>query len=93
MGIVNAANEQYGYIYDDPMISQHYDKTWKHSIYNAAMNVFNESKALNKPTGEIALELAEKLSFENHPIFGHRGEQIIKSLVKSNWAKEYTNQK
>ena len=86
MGIVNCANEQYGYINDDPMILKHYDKNSEDSIYNRAMNVFNESKNKQKPTGQVALELADKLSKENHPIFGHRGEQIIKSLVNSNWA-------
>ncbi|MCP5062986.1 MAG: Glu/Leu/Phe/Val dehydrogenase [Ignavibacteriae bacterium] len=86
MGIVNCANEQYGYIENDPNINQHYDKTWERSIHQTAMQVFIESKKQNKPTGKIALEIAEKLSLENHPIFGHRGEQIIKSLVQSNWA-------
>lgn len=88
MGIVNCANEQYGYIENDPIIYQHYDKEWEHSIHKVASKVFLESKENNKPTGEIALKLAEELSFENHPIFGHRGEQIIKSLVKSDWLEE-----
>ncbi len=87
MGIVNCANEQYGYITNDPIINQHYNKDWEHSIYQTAMQVFNNSKNKNKPTGEVALELAEKLSLENHPIFGHRGEKIIKSLIASNWAE------
>jgi glutamate dehydrogenase/leucine dehydrogenase len=81
MGIVTCANEQYGYVKDDKFIYQHYDKEWKHSIYSTATQVFAESRDKNTPTGEIALEMAEKLSFENHPIFGHRGEQIIASLV------------
>ena len=85
MGIVNCANEQYGYIDSDPNILQHFDKNWNHSIYKTAMNVFENSKNENLPTGQIALELAEKLSLENHPIFGHRGQEIIKSLVNRNW--------
>ena len=85
MGIVNCANEQYGYVNNDPMILQHYDKEWEHSIYNRAIQVFTESKEKQKPTGQVALQLADKLSRENHPIFGHRGQQIIKSLVDSNW--------
>jgi len=85
MGIVNCANEQYGYIDDDPNITQHFNRNWKHSIFQTAISVFNESKINNKPTGEVALELAEKLSFENHPIFGHRGKQIIKSLIEGGW--------
>lgn len=85
MGIVNCANEQYGYINDDPMILQHYDNNWDHSIFKRAMQVFTESKVKQKPTGQVALELADSLSKENHPIFGHRGQLIIKSIIDSNW--------
>jgi len=81
MGIVTCANEQYGYVTDDEFIHQHYDKNWKYSIYATANQVFSESKEKNIPTGEIALDMAERLSFENHPIFGHRGEKIIDSLI------------
>jgi hypothetical protein len=38
------------------------------------------------PTGQIAVRLAEKLSLEPHPVFGHRGRQIIDSLVADRWA-------
>ncbi len=85
MGIVNCANEQYGYVDNDKMILQHYDKEFEHSIYKTAIKVFKDSKSSGEPTGKIALILAEELSYENHPIFGHRGEQIIKSLIKSDW--------
>lgn len=85
MGIVNCANEQYGYINDDPMITQHFDKSWEGSIYNIAMKVFSESAQLSIPTGKVALDLADKLSKVDHPIFGHRSVEIIKSLVESNW--------
>jgi len=88
MGIVNCANEQYGNLKDDPMILQHYDKNWEHSIYHVATDVFLQSINENEPTGKIALKLAEKLSFVNHPIFGHRGINIIKSLINSNWVNQ-----
>jgi len=88
MGIVNCADEQYGYIDNDPNINRHYDRSWKHSIFQTAMQVFSESKNKSKPTGEIALNIAEKLSLENHPIFGHRGEKIIESLVKNKWEND-----
>ena len=42
-------------------------------------------KKKNKPTSEVAVHLADKLSKENHPIFGHRGKQIINSLVEDKW--------
>ena len=73
---------------NDPIIYQHYDREWEHSIHKVASRVFTESRSSKKPTGEIALKLAEELSYENHPIFGHRGEQIIKSLIKSDWLKK-----
>ncbi|MBT8381845.1 MAG: leucine dehydrogenase [Ignavibacteria bacterium] len=85
MGIVTCANEQYGYINNDPLIESHFSNELEHSIYNRAMQVLNESKNENKPASEIALQLANKLSKENHPIFGHRGKEIIKSLVENKW--------
>jgi len=85
MGIVTCANEQYGYINNDPMIENHFSRSWEHSIFNRALQILKESKEKNIPTAEIALKLADKLSRENHPIFGHRGRQIIKSLVENKW--------
>lgn len=85
MGIVTCANEQYGYINNDPMIENHFSRDWEHSIFNRTMQVLKESKENNIPTAEIALKLADKLSRENHPIFGHRGKEIIKSLVENKW--------
>ena len=88
MGIVTCANEQYGYVNNDPLIELHFSKDWEHSIYNRTKQVLNESKKTNKPTSEIALELADKLSKENHPIFGHRGKKIIDSLVENKWEQQ-----
>lgn len=85
MGIVNCANEQYGYVSNDSMIEQHFSKDWDYSIYRTAIKVLEESNSSNKPTGEIALKIADELSKVNHPIFGHRGKEIIKSLVENEW--------
>ena len=85
MGIVTCANEQYGYINNDPMIQDHFSRDWEHSIFNRAKQVLKESREKNILTAEIALRLADKLSRENHPIFGHRGREIIKSLVENKW--------
>ncbi len=85
MGIVTCANEQYGYINNDPMIENHFSRNRKHSIFNRTLQILNESKEKNIPTSDIALKLAYKLSRKNHPIFGHRGKQIIKSLVENEW--------
>lgn len=87
MGIVTCANEQYGYVNNDPLIQDHFSRNWEHSIFNRTKQVLKESKEKNIPTAEIALKLAEKLSRENHPIFGHRGKELIKSLVENNGHK------
>ena len=85
MGIVTCANEQYGYVNNDPLIQNHFSKDWKHSIFNRTKQVLTDSRNQNIPTAEIALNLADNLSRENHPIFGHRGKEIIKSLVENKW--------
>jgi len=85
MGIVTCANEQYGYVKNDPLIELHFSKDWEYSIYNRTTQVLNEANKSKKPTSEIALKIADKLSEENHPIFGQRGKEIIKSLVENKW--------
>ncbi len=87
MGIVNCADEQSGYVNGDPMIEKHLTKDWNYSIHKMTMNVLSESRESGKPTGAMAVEMAEKLSLENHPIFGHRGKLIIESLVENGWEK------
>lgn len=85
MGIVNCANEQYGYVNNDPAIEQHLETNWKHSIHQTCLTVLKESKRTGQPTSKIAVKLADRLSKENHPIFGHRGQLIIESLVENRW--------
>jgi leucine dehydrogenase len=85
MGIVNAANEQYGYITGDPLFERHLSKDWEHSVFGTTLRVLEESKTTGVPSGKIAVQLAERLSLEPHPIFGHRGRQIIRSLVSDRW--------
>jgi leucine dehydrogenase len=87
MGIVNAANEQYGYVTADPLFERHLSRDWEHSIHQTTLRVLEESKKTGVPSGRIAVQLAEKLSLEPHPIFGHRGRQIIDSLVAGRWAE------
>jgi leucine dehydrogenase len=85
MGIVNAANEQYGYVNDDPLFERHLTRDWTHSIWQTTLRVLNESREKNEPTAKIAMRMADVLSEEKHPIFGHRGRLIIKSLVEDAW--------
>ncbi|CAG8754840.1 8717_t:CDS:2, partial [Racocetra fulgida] len=82
-GIVNCADEASGYVEDDPMFEKHLGDTWENSIYNLTKFVLSAAEKSSRTTQEVAIELAEKRSFVKHPIFGHRGIQIINSLVNS----------
>ncbi len=85
MGIVNCSNEQYGYVNDDPAVEMHLKTGWKHSIHRTCIDVLKESAKSGQPASKIAVKMADRLSKENHPIFGHRGQQIIDSLVRDGW--------
>jgi leucine dehydrogenase len=85
MGIVNAANEQYGYVRNDPLFERHLTRDWEFSIFQTTLRVLQKSCSTGTPTAEIAMQLADRLSLEEHPIFGHRGRQIIASLVEDRW--------
>ena len=85
MGIVNAANEQYGYVSNDPLFERHLSGDWEHSIFQTALRVLRQSMETGEPTGRIAVQLADRLSLEPHPIFGHRGRLVIDSLVENRW--------
>jgi len=85
MGIVNAANEQYGFVTNDPLFERHLSRDWENSVYQTTLRVLGEAKATGEPSGRIAVRQAEKLSLEPHPIFGHRGRLIIDSLVADRW--------
>ena len=85
MGIVNAANEQYGYVRDDPLFERHLTRDWQFSIFQTTRRVLEKSCSTSTPSAEIAMHLADRLSLEEHPIFGHRGREIIASLVADRW--------
>lgn len=87
MGIVNAANEQYGYVNNDPLFERHLQKTWEHSIHQTTLKVLSESRSIGEPTAKIAMKTADSLSLEPHPLFGHRGQLIIDSLISDQWHK------
>jgi leucine dehydrogenase len=88
MGIVNCANEMYGYVDEDPEIERHFGREWKHSIINTTLDVLNESKKTNIGTDGAAKKIADELQKQTHPIFGHRGQKIVQSILKSNWVNE-----
>ena len=85
MGIVNCANEQYGYVENDDFFERHLTQNWEHSVYQSSLSVLKESKETNKGTSEVAIKQATELSMIEHPIFGHRSQKIIDSLVVDKW--------
>ena len=87
MGIVNCADEQYGFVDPDPRIEAHLGSTWDNSVYNLALQVLEQARSTGATPARVALDLAEERSRELHPLWGHRGAQIIRSLVQSGWEK------
>ncbi len=86
MGIVQCADEQYGVIDDDPRIGRHLGREWDNSVYNLSRRVLREAAELERTPQQVALEIAERRSHELHPLWGHRGRQIIDAVVRSDWS-------
>jgi len=85
MGIVNCANEQYGYINDDPAVQKHFGRDWSNAVFNVTKKVLQRAKVENISTEKAAHKIADELSEEMHPIWPHRGLHIVQSLVAENW--------
>jgi len=85
MGIVTCADEGAGYVTNDPMIERHLTQDWDYSIFNTAIKVLETSRSTGEPPGRVALDMANELSMQTNPIYGHRGQQIIDSLVADRW--------
>lgn len=78
MGIVNCANEMYGYIQSDieAAIEQ---------VYTDTRHILEEAKARNITPFEYADIWAEEESMIDHPLWGHRGKKIIQELIQKKW--------
>jgi leucine dehydrogenase len=87
MGIVNCANEMYGYPDNDPAINRHFGREWKHSVFNTTVEVLNDAKSKGTGTDQSAKSIADRLANEPHPIWGHRSAQIINSIIQSEWVQ------
>jgi glutamate dehydrogenase/leucine dehydrogenase len=85
MGIVNCANEAYGYVNNDEFIERHLERTWEHSVFKTTLQVLRDSQSSDVAPARTAMNLADELSLQPHPVFGHRGVRIIDSLVNDRW--------
>jgi len=88
MGIVNCADEAAGRLSRDPLIERHLSRDWEFSIYEMALKALRQSKKEDTPPARVARAMADELSLEPHPIFGHRGRKIIDALVEERWHEE-----
>jgi glutamate dehydrogenase/leucine dehydrogenase len=85
MGIVYCANEQYGYVGDDPMIRRHLDRSWPHGIYGTVSRLLESAHASGITPGTAANRLADELAEQPHPIWGYRAADIVESLAADHW--------
>jgi glutamate dehydrogenase/leucine dehydrogenase len=86
MGIVNCADEESGSVAQDPRVLRHLGDEWDNSVYNLSLRLLDEARTSGRTPHEVALERARERSFALHPVWGHRGAQIIASLVTGRWA-------
>lgn len=81
MGIVNCANEQYGYVRGDEALYRHLNYQWESSVYQTSLRVLSRAQDEGTHPHHAAVTTAEELSWINHPIWGHRGREIIRCLT------------
>ncbi|MEE2644441.1 MAG: Glu/Leu/Phe/Val dehydrogenase dimerization domain-containing protein [Myxococcota bacterium] len=86
MGIVNCANEQYGRVGEDPSFERHLGREWDQSVYQTSLRVLERAKREGVGPHQAAVSLADELSQELHPIWGHRGAEIIAARRRDGWA-------
>ncbi|MEM8995707.1 MAG: Glu/Leu/Phe/Val dehydrogenase dimerization domain-containing protein [Acidobacteriota bacterium] len=85
MGIVNCANEQYGVFEGDPAIEAHLAKETPDGVFRRTLEVIERAARNERTPADEAVRLADELMVEVHPIWGHRGLQIIRRLVDEEW--------
>ena len=85
MGIVNCANEQYGYVPSDEAFDRHLGRDWEHSIYLLTRKILANADRTGNAADVEAVALAEQLAKTAHPMWGHRGQAIIDGLVAGGW--------
>jgi len=54
-------------------------------VCQTTLRVLNESRETGDPPARVAIRHADEMAAQPHPIFGHRGQQIIDSLVAEGW--------
>lgn len=81
MGIVNCANEWCG----KPLESDIEQAT--KAVYRDTLKLLEKAKKSGETTTRAAEIWADEKACELHPLFKHRGKQLIERLVEENWAE------
>lgn len=89
MGIVNCADEQYGWFPGDPVIESHLKRDNPAGIYQRCLEIFGRSAKSGRSTAEEAEMLAEQLAAQQHPLWPGRGRAIIDHLIDSGWERGF----
>jgi len=79
MGIINCANEQYGYLRSEI-------ENEANRVYDSILELLDESQKRNVSPYFQAIENSVKLSKIPNPLFGHRGKHLIQDLIDRGWA-------
>lgn len=87
MGIVQCANEQYGWFADDPAILSHFDSSYEASIPVVTRQVLERAQRQRTTPTRAANALADERSSTPHPLWPHRTRDILTSLVADGWAR------
>lgn len=88
MGIVNCANEQYGWLSDDPAIERHFSRDWDNAVFVVTKRILELATREGITTSLAANRLADEACAVPHPIWGHRGRSIAESLVADGWGQD-----
>ena len=87
MGIVNCANEQYGWLPNDPSIMRHFHPRWEEGVYVVTQKVLQLAAEIQDTPTAAAIQLADQRAEIEHPIWGHRGQSIVDGLIQDDWHK------
>lgn len=88
MGIVNCANEHCGTFPGDPAVEAHLDHANPAGVFQRCLEVCRRAEANGATPAAEAQALADELSLELNPLWGHRGAAIVRHLFESGWASE-----
>ncbi len=86
MGIVTCANEHCGTFPGDPAIEAHLDHQNPAGIFQRCQEVCRRAEANGTTPAAEAQALADELSLELHPLWGHRSAAIVRHLFETGWA-------